>query len=368
MILSSWYPTKDYPFLGNFVRQQALFLSSHVKVTVVHTYPSISSRTFELEQSEEGNFTEIMVTYPFKRFAWRRFNAKTEAYQLGFATVKSKVDVIHGHVLLPHLPFFSAAKKHFNCPLMVTEHSSAFRGGLKLFSWTQRTILKRYLGRIDHLFAVSKFQQKDIVNITGNVPVSVLHNPVDLHFFVPSDAKPFGAFRFIHISTLDEQTKNPNGLLHAIAQLKEKSQQRFIFTILSDEPKEKWEAYSEALGISDCVQFEGPCHPQEVRSFLQESHALVHFSNYESFSLVLAEAWACGIPVISTPVGIAEGMDKKLGTLVPIGDEDALAEAMAQMMEKRALFDSEWIRDYANRFSVHAFVAEIRTVLHRLIH
>jgi glycosyltransferase involved in cell wall biosynthesis len=363
LILSSWYPSEEQPFLGNFVRQQAMFLSSRFKVTVVHTCPSITCRTFDIKQTEEGNLSEIRVTYPLKRFAWQRFKAKTKAYQLGFTSVQSKVDFIHGHVLLPNLPFYSAAKKHFCCPLVVTEHSSAFRGGQKLLSWTHRAILKKYVSQINHLFAVSEFQRKDLVNISGNAPLTVLNNPVDLHFFVPSDTKPEGDFRFIHISTLDEHTKNPYGILHAIALLKRNSQQRFIFTILSDEPKEKWEAYSDALGISDCVRFEGPCHPQEVVHLLHKSHALVHFSNYESFSLVLAEAWACGIPVISTPVGIADGMNKKLGTLVPIGDEDALAEAMTHMIENHTLFDSEWIHAYASRFSVEAYAAEISKVL-----
>ncbi len=368
MILSSWYPTEDQPFLGNFVRQQALFLATKFKVTVVYAYPSASSRTLELKQTEIGNFTEVLVTYPSKRLSFLRFYSKKKAYQLGFAAVQSTIDIIHGHVMLPNLPFFAEAKKYFRCPLMVTEHSSIFREEQKLLTWVQRAVLRRYSSRIDQLFAVSEFQQKDLNTIAKSIPCQVVYNPVDPAFFEPTKSKIAEGFRFIHISTLDEQTKNPEGILNAIAQLKRSYQEKFLFTILSDEPTEKWVDYSKALGISDCVQFEGPCHPQEVLRHLQKSHALVHFSNYESFSLVIAEAWACGIPVISTPVGIAQGMDKHLGMNVSIMDENALAEAMVLMLEKHQAFDPDFIRKFATRYSVEYYVSEITDVINKLVH
>ncbi len=55
--------------------------------------------------------------------------------------------------------------------------------------------------------------------------------------------------------------------------------------------------------------------------------------------LVIAEAMAAGLPVISTPVGaIPETVrDGKTGILVPAGDDGALAEAMVRLVEDRGL-------------------------------
>jgi glycosyltransferase involved in cell wall biosynthesis len=363
LILSSWYPTHEQPFLGNFVREQAKFLSRIYDVSVVHVVGTIDDNSFVIEERKEGKCTEILVRYPKKRWRLQRMIAKKRAYRLGFECIKSKVDLIHGHVLLPNLPFFAAAKENFDCPLIVTEHSSGFREGVSQLKWTEFWRLKRFLPKVDHLFAVSEFQQKDLTKIAGNVPLKVIQNPIDLHFFVPSGLKSNETFRFLHISTLDERTKNVQGILHAVSNLKKMELQPFELVILSDEPTGKWAQRCEAMDISDCVRFIGPCNPNEVLVALQQSHALVHFSNYESFSLVIAEAWACGIPVISTPVGIAEGMQLSLGLSVPIGDEQELSAAMVKLMGACTTFDGASIREYAKQFSVERYLLNYRLLI-----
>ncbi len=61
-----------------------------------------------------------------------------------------------------------------------------------------------------------------------------------------------------------------------------------------------------------------------------EADALVLASEYEGFSLVTIEAWAAGIPVISTPVGIIPELLKpgENGFLFPFGDTKSLANIL----------------------------------------
>jgi glycosyltransferase involved in cell wall biosynthesis len=73
---------------------------------------------------------------------------------------------------------------------------------------------------------------------------------------------------------------------------------------------------------------------------MREADGLLLFSHYENFPCVIGEAWASGIPVISSDVGgIREHLGPAQGILVPPGDEAALAEAIAYTVSTR------WNRD-----------------------
>ena len=60
---------------------------------------------------------------------------------------------------------------------------------------------------------------------------------------------------------------------------------------------------AEAYGLSDRVKLLGPISHDAVNEQMVESDLLVHFSNYESYSMVTAEAIAAGLPVLSYRTG-----------------------------------------------------------------
>jgi glycosyltransferase involved in cell wall biosynthesis len=72
----------------------------------------------------------------------------------------------------------------------------------------------------------------------------------------------------------------------------------------------------------------------DVPRLLGALDLLVSASPRESFGLVLAEAAACGCPVVSTRSGGAEEIvvDGATGVLVPTADPDALAEAVLALL------------------------------------
>lgn len=97
------------------------------------------------------------------------------------------------------------------------------------------------------------------------------------------------------------------------------------------------ESYKEWIGthnLSDKILLAG--HSANLPSEIKASDAFIISSNQESFSIVLVEALAAGTPVISTncPYGPPELLKMgKYGTLVPVNDSQALAEAIVAQIQ-----------------------------------
>jgi glycosyltransferase involved in cell wall biosynthesis len=87
----------------------------------------------------------------------------------------------------------------------------------------------------------------------------------------------------------------------------------------------------------------------DVRPWIWASDALVLSSRYETVAVAAAEAMACGRPVIATAFNgavetILDGPQPALpaaGTVVPLGDTDALVRAAALRLEDGSLRDRE---------------------------
>jgi glycosyltransferase involved in cell wall biosynthesis len=77
----------------------------------------------------------------------------------------------------------------------------------------------------------------------------------------------------------------------------------------------------------------------ELAEWYRASDLLVHASWEESFGIVVAEALACGLPVVATRVGgVPEVMaDGEHGSLVEPGNPEAMAEAVRRLISDPAL-------------------------------
>ena len=73
VLLSSWYPTKNKPYLGNFIQRQAKLLSSKYKVTVLHLSSEVNLKSIETTINEEGNLKEVIIYHPKGRNIFSKY-------------------------------------------------------------------------------------------------------------------------------------------------------------------------------------------------------------------------------------------------------------------------------------------------------
>jgi D-inositol-3-phosphate glycosyltransferase len=136
------------------------------------------------------------------------------------------------------------------------------------------------------------------------------------------------------LDVLDDPRKNIGLLLEAYARLPLELRNRMKLTLAGQAgpPKSFW-LQAEALGLSDRIEFISRPSAEELIRLYQKASIFALSSAEEGFGVVVLEAMACGIPVVSTRSGGPDDIiiDGDNGYLVPLNDAPAMAERIQQL-------------------------------------
>jgi glycosyltransferase involved in cell wall biosynthesis len=153
----------------------------------------------------------------------------------------------------------------------------------------------------------------------------------------------------VHVSCFEDRSKNISGLLRVTGRLtKERNDFRVVF-VGEGADYERMTELAGQTGLKDrVVFFAGLLEGEALVHNLQAADFMVISSHYENLPVVISEAFACGLPVLSTDVGgIAEILTKDRGKLVPPGDDGALLDGLRFMLDHVQDFHPEKIREFA---------------------
>ena len=208
----------------------------------------------------------------------------------------------------------------------------------------------------------------------GKAAVHVVPNVVDTDLFKITEPEllsgvPVGATRrkmdrdglnrILHVSSMNDGQKNVTGLLDALEGLI-RNQESLRATFVGGEAADLdgYKAKVDAMGLSDRITFTGPLSTTDVVHQMQSHDVLVLNSRRENFPCVIPEAWACGLPVMSTDVGgIREHLPKGFSERGFLLDAEASIEAWHAAFQamNAANWDTQTTRDYATKhFSMDA--------------
>ncbi|GAB4348861.1 MAG: glycosyltransferase [Immundisolibacter sp.] len=200
----------------------------------------------------------------------------------------------------------------------------------------------RFYPEADAIVAVTAGVADDLAALIGldRARVTVVYNAVVDAAFAERAAQPAphpwledgGAPVVLAVGRLHRDKDYPT-LLRAFARLRCQRPVRLL--VLGEGPQRaELQALADRLGIGDAVAMPGFC--ANPMAAMARAAALALTSRSEGFANVLAEALACGCPVVSTdcPSGPREILDGgRYGRLVPMGDVQALAEALANTLD-----------------------------------
>lgn len=240
-----------------------------------------------------------------------------------------RADVLHTHNPAPH-QHGAAARVLAGVPVLIhTKH------GRNNFPTRARRWAEQLAGRFSDLVVAVSSDSAEVARTIDRVPMRklrVIHNGIALDDMpLATVGRPGRPPRAVHVARLN-RIKDQATLLRA-AKIVADRLPGFTLDIVGDGPMgDQVRSQSHDMGLDQVVHFHGM--QDDVRPWLADSDLFVLSSLSEGVSITLLEAMAAGLPVVATDVGgnrevVREG---ETGTLVPVGDAAALADAMVAIL------------------------------------
>ena len=372
LLIPKWYPGRNDPQLGDFIRKQALATSAFVRMSVLHVEAlSDGSATDDHIHDADGAW-ELAVRYrastsPLR--PWRKcvnLVRYWRAVRHGARRVerdRGRVDLVHAYILVRPALFAWRYARRKGVPYIISEQSSEYLDGTYAGKGALFAALNKYLIRhAAGITAVSTWLGDELVRLGLCTQYTVVPNVVPgLERTLPPAGVPGS---FLVVADLVDKTKNVSGVLRALAVARADSDRPHL-TIIGDGPDRRMlEALVVQLGLGSCVTFLGRVPNAVVLDHMARTFAVIVNSNVETFSVVTGEALAMGRPVIATRCGGPQAfITPDNGVLIEPRDDQALAAAMLTITIQASAYSPSTIRGtVSDRFSPTAVGRAFHTV------
>jgi len=315
------------------------------------------------------------------------------ALKLARVARDEKIDVIHAHVARDYTLAALAARRATDARLVITRHV--------LFPLSR--LHRRALSNVSRVIAVSGAVARSLraQNLFDPEKIRVVTNGVDVRRFADAreefersveksdksveESEKFAekyerespeggnARRPLRVGIVGElsEVKGQEDFVRAAAVVAERFGDAVEFVIAGEdatrggEYRERLERLVAELGLTGRVLLLGRC--DDAARVLASLDVFVSASRTEAFGMAMAEALACGVPVVATATeGAREIVEDGLtGLIVPIGDSDALASAVLSLLKdeaRRLAFGARASESARARFDLERMIEETERV------
>lgn len=345
LFIATAFPESEADFKGIFIRDYLLSIKDEFHCSIF---------VFRMCSSKNGFVVENTPSYTVYRYAWfsqsiaRIFKWLFYPVFLIFTFNQLKKiprpDIIHVHgaLLIGGIIglIFGRQKK---IPVIYTEHLGRFEHFYqnRFRRLTARSILLKF----DHITCVSSYIRSKITAIGIPEPrITVINNPVDTNLFIINPEIVKGS-SIAFVGRLDEN----KGIIRCLMAFKKlvNKYQHYKLLIIGDGNQRLLveNILKQDHILKTHVTIHGLLEKKIIAQILQSCRFLVAPSLIESFGIAVAEAMACGLPVIvGKNNGTSEFVDEEVGLIIDSSRIAQLSDAMEWLILYHKGYDPLKIR------------------------
>lgn len=371
LFLPRWYPNLEDPQLGVFIQKHAKAAAMLHQVTVIYPF-GVKNATdnYEISVKENPQLTEVSVWYKKSSSAllntWRYYRSYIKAKRAISLRWKN-VNIAHVNIMAKTAVVALLLKICCGIPYIITEQWSGYTATSGKFAtkpaW-QKAVWRLLSKQAEFVITVSNFlgeamKQQQMHTLFKWMPNVVESVTVKEYVQVKSKNEQL---KLLNVSDLVDDTKNITGLLNAL-QIVVKTIPNIHLDIVGGGKDETiMKQHCQSLQLADYVTFHGRVTNDVVYEFMQQTDAVVINSFFETFSVVAAEGLICGKPVIATDCGgPSEFINDSVGKLVPIDNDQQLAEGIITVFQKLDTYQAVELNKYAQqKFSYDAVSKQLQ--------
>jgi glycosyltransferase involved in cell wall biosynthesis len=288
-----------------------------------------------------------------------------------------RVDVAHinmsSHGSSIRKPVLLWTCKLLRIPVVLHLHASEYPEFFEPLPRVAKTLLRRTFSSAT-LVLVLGSTWRDYVHRELGVPtdrVVVLLNgaPGPARTNVPQARRPDDPLRIVFLGRLGRRKGVPE-LLQALADSRVR-EKPWLATFAGDGDVDFYRDEARGLGLEDRVRFEGWLDTPAAHELLLKSDLLVLPSHAEGLPMSIIEAFAHGVPVVSTPVGsIPDVLEHGVnGLLVDSGNSTQLTDAFLRLLEDerlRSRLAENARRTWEHRLDIASYARELALCWNRV--
>lgn len=350
--VTPWYPNPENPMEALWIKRHIQSLAGIVDQRVLHISVD-SGKWFRFRRHKTSSWEEhLMIRVPTRRwFAIELIWFIALSIYLVNRKVNKKEDLIQFHISYPSLVYWHVIKRFIRVPVLILEHWSAFHYHFGVRNIHKLRRIKRIFRQKIPVVAVSGALLFDLERFSGTNEFKhyILPNVVDTDVFCYDDKGVEMLSRAFFMVSQWNWPKDP--LLSIRAFVTWEKDQAARYTLRIGGYGKQWESMIKlvsALGAGESVVLLGKITSKEIAAEMNSALGFIHCSEYETFSVVCAEALCCGTPVLGSGVGgINELVNEHNGILVEEQSEYKWKESLTRFVGTK--YDRKPISDAATK-------------------